>query len=263
MEFPRSFVHGGWEGIWWAIVTATTVGYGDRAPRSIPARVFGLIWMLVGIILMSVFTATLVSAIQAEDKVGTDIKGAKIAVVNGSQEEHYAFLYGAVPQAYDSFKDVLDSLENRTVDAALVDPFYVLYFSDELYKRNIQTADIVRHTGVHGILVNNISADVRACFAKYIATKHYKAFEFIVDKVGSLTSMRGKAAHHTSHKLVGSNMIVIYVCCTLFTVMLMLFCTWEFVWYRPQSRRELMKSKSLQMQEEKELLMSKEELHQS
>lgn len=25
-EFPESFLHGGWEGMWWAVVTATTVG---------------------------------------------------------------------------------------------------------------------------------------------------------------------------------------------------------------------------------------------
>ena len=25
-EFPKSFVRGGWEGMWWAFVTMTTVG---------------------------------------------------------------------------------------------------------------------------------------------------------------------------------------------------------------------------------------------
>ena len=54
--------------------------YGDRAPRSIAARIFGLAWMLLGIILMSIFTATLVSAIQAEDKVGSDIKGTRVGI---------------------------------------------------------------------------------------------------------------------------------------------------------------------------------------
>ncbi|MBM3661687.1 MAG: hypothetical protein FJW94_02160 [Actinobacteria bacterium] len=29
-DFPHSYLAGVWEGIWWAIVTMTTIGYGDR-----------------------------------------------------------------------------------------------------------------------------------------------------------------------------------------------------------------------------------------
>lgn len=262
-EFPKSFLQGGWEGIWWAIVTATTVGYGDRAPRSIPARIFGLTWMLLGIILMSIFTATLVSAIQAEDKVGTDIKGTKIAVVSGSQEEHYAFSAGAIPQAFESFDDVLDSLEEKRVEAAIVDPFYALYFSEELDSRNIHTADIIHHNGVHGILLNNVTTQERRCFAKYMAVNKYKAFDFMVKKVGSLKSMRGKAAHHTSRKLVGSNMIIIYVFCTTFTALLLGCCIWEFVWYRPKARRALLKHRSKHISDESEsMLLKRKDVHQ-
>ena len=36
----------------------------------------------------------------------------------------------------------------------------------------------------------------------------------------SFQSMRGRAAHHTSHKLVGANMVAIYVTCAIFSVML-------------------------------------------
>ena len=236
-HFPMSFVEGGWEGMWWAIVTATTVGYGDRAPRSIPARVFGLVWMLLGIILMSIFTATLVSAIQAEDKIGSDIKGAKVAVVSGSQEERYAFTAGAIPKSFATFEKVLDNLEQEDTEFALVDPFYALYFSDILKLRNIQPQDILSHTGVHGILSINMTHEVNECFAKYIAVKHHEAFGFMMHSLGSLVSMRGRTAHHTSHKLLGSNMILIYTCCSLFTIMFLTCCAWEFLCYKPKLRR--------------------------
>ena len=38
-----------WTGLWWAVVTATTVGYGDISPVTFPGRLVGVALMLVGI----------------------------------------------------------------------------------------------------------------------------------------------------------------------------------------------------------------------
>jgi voltage-gated potassium channel len=47
-----------WDGIWWAVVTVTTVGYGDLYPHSVPGRLIAMGLMLVGIGFISVLTAT-------------------------------------------------------------------------------------------------------------------------------------------------------------------------------------------------------------
>lgn len=47
------------EGIWWAWVTITTVGYGDVVPSSGIGRAFGSLLILIGIGLFSLLTATL------------------------------------------------------------------------------------------------------------------------------------------------------------------------------------------------------------
>ena len=46
---------------WWAIVTVTTVGYGDVSPKTTEGRLVATALMIVGIGVISVFTATLAS----------------------------------------------------------------------------------------------------------------------------------------------------------------------------------------------------------
>ena len=46
------------DGLWWAITTVTTVGYGDRFPITTSGRVLAVFLMIVGISLMGVITAS-------------------------------------------------------------------------------------------------------------------------------------------------------------------------------------------------------------
>src|SRR4051812_15152899 len=46
-----------WDGVWWALVTVTTVGYGDTYPRTEAGRAIALVVMLVGIGFVAVLTA--------------------------------------------------------------------------------------------------------------------------------------------------------------------------------------------------------------
>ena len=54
-------------GMWWAIVTVTTVGYGDVVPHNTAGRVVGAILMLLGIGFISLLTATIASTFVAAD----------------------------------------------------------------------------------------------------------------------------------------------------------------------------------------------------
>jgi len=51
-----------WDGIWWAIVTMGTVGYGDKYPVTTGGRFVGILLIFTGVGLMSLFTATIASA---------------------------------------------------------------------------------------------------------------------------------------------------------------------------------------------------------
>lgn len=50
-----------WDGIWWAVVSVTTVGYGDLYPKTVEGRLVAMVVMLFGIGFLSVLTATIAS----------------------------------------------------------------------------------------------------------------------------------------------------------------------------------------------------------
>jgi voltage-gated potassium channel len=55
-EYPNVF-----KGMWWAIQTVTTVGYGDVTPKAVSGRVVAVFVMLEGVAFLAVATAAITS----------------------------------------------------------------------------------------------------------------------------------------------------------------------------------------------------------
>ncbi|WP_084151581.1 potassium channel family protein [Thiomicrorhabdus sp. Milos-T2] len=64
-----------WDGVWYALVTITTVGYGDVVPVSDEGRVFGVILILFGVVFFSLVTANISAFLIGSEqrKVESDI----------------------------------------------------------------------------------------------------------------------------------------------------------------------------------------------
>lgn len=73
------------DGFWWAVVTITTVGYGDLAPVSPAGRVIAAGLMLGGIALLGVVTATLSSWLVERVAAGPDDDGPSAAPGAGGE----------------------------------------------------------------------------------------------------------------------------------------------------------------------------------
>ena len=61
-----------WLGIWWAIATVTTVGYGDVVPHTVAGRVIASALMFVGIGFLSMLTAAIASTFVSRDREEDD-----------------------------------------------------------------------------------------------------------------------------------------------------------------------------------------------
>ncbi len=58
-----------WDGMWWAWVTMSTVGYGDVVPHSAAGRLFGALLILFGVVLLSLLTANMAAFF-----IGSDVE---------------------------------------------------------------------------------------------------------------------------------------------------------------------------------------------
>ena len=108
------------DGFWWAGVTLTTIGYGDKAPVTMAGRAVAMVWMLVGLAISSALTAAVVSAtgIGRGVSLPEDLRG--LTVLAEADTAAARFL-GASDIAFTGTSDVDGAL--RAVRAGEADAF--------------------------------------------------------------------------------------------------------------------------------------------
>jgi voltage-gated potassium channel len=85
--FDREDFPSVWLGIWWAIGTVTTVGYGDVVPVELAGRIVAAFVMVVGIAFLSLITATVASALVSQTEAREAGDDGDLAAVLGRIEQ--------------------------------------------------------------------------------------------------------------------------------------------------------------------------------
>lgn len=158
---PEQFgdgVRGLGAGFWWAAVTMTTVGYGDKSPQTGGGRTVALVWMFTSVIIISAFTAGIASALTVgilRTDIGgpDDLVGRPVGTVSGSTAEHFGGRSGFVLQSYGSLREALDALVATEVDAVVYDRPVLRFMIKEDYPGQVRILPVDLEEQDYAIMV--------------------------------------------------------------------------------------------------------------
>lgn len=125
-EFDERIGPGLAAGFWWAAVTMTTVGYGDKSPRSVGGRIVALVWMFAAIIVISSFTAAITSSLTVS-RLGTGIEGLDeldgrpVGTLPDSASAAWLHANGYRIAEFESLKSALDAVSDGRVPGVFYD----------------------------------------------------------------------------------------------------------------------------------------------
>ncbi len=133
-DFPLAYWAGVWEGIWWAAVTVTTVGYGDRTVKDVIGRIMAIFWMFAGLFLVANFTATITAELTANqlqsaiNGVG-DLRGKRVVTVSGTTGAAYLRENQIPYHGVAGIEEAYALLENGEIDAIVYDAPVLYYYA--------------------------------------------------------------------------------------------------------------------------------------
>jgi polar amino acid transport system substrate-binding protein len=112
------------EGIYWAVVTMTTVGYGDKTPQTHLGRGLAVVSMLGSVVLVSLLTTNLVARMTANQVEGgsvriSDLSGKRLAAVSDSSGAEYLDNQRFAYNKFGNLPDALNAVVSGRVDGVV------------------------------------------------------------------------------------------------------------------------------------------------
>jgi polar amino acid transport system substrate-binding protein len=125
-NFPKGYVKGVTEGIWWAAMSFPQNDLGEKNPRSVIGRLAGMFWMVVSVVLLANFTASVTANLTVQQIQGgirgiNDLPGKRVLTVAGTTSETYLTQNGIRFQTTPTIEESLAQLEAGKADAIVYD----------------------------------------------------------------------------------------------------------------------------------------------
>jgi ABC-type amino acid transport substrate-binding protein len=155
-QFSRGYFTGLWQSIWWAVVTVTTVGYGDKTPKGKMGRLFALIWILAGYFVFAYFTASVTTTVTVQELQGSisglqDLYGKKVATVEKSPAADYLTAQGMPTVKIANIETACLLLEQGEVDAVVYDAPVLQHYAVQKGKGKVKVVGLIFQEQSYGI----------------------------------------------------------------------------------------------------------------
>lgn len=155
-DFGGTAMEGVGSGFWWAAVTMTTVGYGDKSPRTFGGRVVGFLWMFTSIIVISFFTAAIASSLtvnQLDTRVSgpQDLPFVRTGALSGSAPAAYLTSERIRHTSYATLIDGLNAIKNNEIDAFVHDAPILKYYAFNDFGKSVRVLPNTFNDQYYGI----------------------------------------------------------------------------------------------------------------
>jgi polar amino acid transport system substrate-binding protein len=134
--------HGIGSAFWFAAVTMTSTGYGDKVPVTFWGRVVSMLWMFLSLMLITAFTASVASTVAAV-RVGAlvrspqDLRHYRNGVMDGSLAAQYLAGFSAPVVEFGTYEQALQELSEGGVDTVVGDNVSLTYLINQNYAGRI------------------------------------------------------------------------------------------------------------------------------
>lgn len=133
-SFHQRYFPGVFEGMYWALITASTIGYGDKVPQRWVGRILAAIIILIFLPLFGFFVAQLSSDLTTQSLRNNitgpqDLRGRRVAVVDGTTSYQYMKKMPADLEVFEKVEETYDALLKNEVDAVVYDAPNLLYYA--------------------------------------------------------------------------------------------------------------------------------------
>lgn len=158
-DFPHSYFRGIWEAFWWAAVTVTTVGYGDKTPKRPLGRFVALVWMCAGYFVFAFFTASISATFTLQELHGEinnleNLFGRRVATVTNSRTVNYLQNQGIVAIEYETQEEAFLALQSEEIEAIVYDAPILNYYAKHDGKGYTKVVGSVFNNFYYGLAVS-------------------------------------------------------------------------------------------------------------
>ncbi len=159
---PKSFVtsdkkrNEAVKSLWWT--SSTLAGQATDMPASFLGRIIAVIWMFVGVVFVSYFTATVTASLTVKQLTGEisgpqDLVGKRVATVSSSTAFTYIRQLGVEPRGFDQIAQAIAALHAGTVDAVVYDAPVLQYHAAHEGKGKVQVSGAIFRPETYGIML--------------------------------------------------------------------------------------------------------------
>ena len=132
-QFPKGYVEGVDDGIWWAATTVTTVGYGDKSPVTPAGRLVALVWMFSGVAMVSILTGHMANRFavlsnSGDIKSAEDLRGFRVCGYASTFSQQWAAGVRMVEVIGADISECGELLRRSEVDAVVMDTPIMAYY---------------------------------------------------------------------------------------------------------------------------------------